>query len=231
MIYNGRDLKDFHVDFMDESAFLVVPKPSVTTASVVGRNGDLRYSNKRYENLSIDCKSLILGDFRRYYGELAAYLTQDQGYHKLEGFRDPDTYRMAAVESIGEPTLGTFAKRGLFTITFNCKPLRYLRTGDDSITYTGSGNVYSECIIPAKPLLRVYGYGTIVVGTGTITIASGVGPYIDIDCDRKDAYRGTDNLNKYLTVTKWPELESGNNTVTLPSTVTKLELTPRWVTL
>lgn len=231
MIYNGKNLRDFHVDYMDESAFLVVPKPSFTTTSVVGRNGDLRYFNNRYENISVNCKSIIFGDFRRYYGGLAAFLTQDQRYHKLEGFRELDTYRMAAVESIGEPTLGNFARRGLFTITFDCKPFRYLRTGDDVIEYTQSGSIYSEYIIPAKPLLRVYGYGTITIGTGTLEIASGAGTYTDIDCDRKDAYRGTDNLNKYLIVTKWPELVCGDNAITIPSTVTKIELTPRWVML
>ena len=231
MIYNGKDLKDFHVDYMDESAFIAAPSRSYSEIAVAGRNGSLHYSNDRYDNLSAKVNCLIFDEIERYYGELSAFLTQDADYHRLEGFRRPDIFRMAAVKSISTPTLRSFSRGGLFSITFDCKPLAYVKDGEDVITMTQSGIIHSEWIMPARPLLRVRGWGTITVGTGSLTIASDIGEYVDIDCDIKDAYVGENNRNSFITVQEWPELVCGDNAVVLPSTVTKIEITPRWVTL
>ena len=231
MIYNGVNLEDFHVSYMDESAFIAVPSISYTSTSVVGRNGDLHYSNNRYENLSVKATCIILDNIRQHYGELAAFLMQDASYHRLEGFKEPEIYRMASVKAISTPKLRAFARGGSFTITFDCKPLAYLKSGENAVTLTGNGKLHNDYKIASRPFLRVYGWGTIKVGTGTIKIASDVGDYIDIDCDMKDAFVGENNRNSFIEVTEWPELLQGDNAVTLPSTVTKIEITPRWVTL
>lgn len=231
MIYNGKNLKDFHVQFMDESAFIAVPARSYTTTTVEGRNGDLHFDNGRWENLSVKSNCLILDDIRRYYGELAAFLTQDSSYHRLEGFKEPDYYRLAAVKSVGTPKLRSFARGGLFQITWDCKPLRYLKSGEEAVTFTRSGALLSQWYVPAKPLLRVYGWGTVKVGTGAFEIFSDAPEWIDIDCDIKDAYSGSDNRNSFLSVSEWPTLTEGLNEITIPATVSKIVVTPRWVTL
>lgn len=231
MIYNGVNLKDFNVSYMDESAFIAVPERSYTTTSVPGLSGDLRYDNGRYENLSVGANTIIFDDIQRYYGELAAFMTQDSNYHRLEGFRDADFYRMAAVKSIGKPELRSFARGGVFKINFDCKPFKYKKSGDQKHVFTSSGVLISEYYIPAEPLLRVYGYGTMTIGTGQIKVDSNSDGYIDIDCVTKNAYKGENNRNSFLTVTEWPTLTRGKNTITIPSTVTKLEIAPRWATL
>lgn len=231
MIYNGVNLQDYNVAYMDESAFIAAPPRSYSEVTVAGRNGSLHYSNDRYDNLSVKVNCIIFNEIERYYGELSAFLTQDTDYHRLEGFRRPDIFRMAAVKSIATPALRSFARGGLFSITFDCKPLAYVKEGEEPITLTQSGIIHSDWIARAKPLIRVYGYGTIAVGTGSLTIASDVGEYVDIDCEIKDAYMGENNRNSFVTVRAWPELTCGDNAVVLPPTVTKIEITPRWVTL
>lgn len=231
MIYNGINLKDFGVEFMDESAFITAPERSYSTTSVAGRNGDLRYDNGRWENMTVQANCLIFDDIRRRYGELSAFLTQDSNYHRLEGFKEADWFRLAAVKSIGTPQLRAFARGGLFTVTFDCKPLKYARSGENKIVLTKGATLVSQYFVPAKPLLRVYGYGTMTIGTGAISVSSNSDGYIDVDCDLKDAYKGANNRNSFLTVEEWPTLVHGKNTVTIPATVTKLEITPRWATL
>lgn len=231
MIYNGVNLRDFHVEFMDESAFIAAPSRSYTSTSIPGRNGDLHIASNRYENLTVKATAIIFDEIRRYYGPLAAFLTQDAEYHRLEGFRDADFYRMAAVKEIGAPKLRSFARGGSFTITFDCKPLLYDKGGENAIVYTSTGTILNCFLMASKPLLRVYGWGTFTVGSGTIKIYSDSGDYIDIDCELKDAYHEKNNRNSFLEVTKWPELLPGENTISFPSTITKIEVTPRWASL
>ncbi len=231
MIYNGVNLQDYNVSYMDESAFIAAPSRSYSEVKVAGRNGSLHYSNDRYDNLSVKANCIIFDELERFYGELSAFLTQDTNYHRLEGFRRPDIFRMAAVKSVSAPTLRPFARGGLFTITFDCKPLAYVKDGEVSLEMTQSGSIHSDWVTPSKPLLRVYGWGTLQIGTGALTIASDIGEYVDIDCDIKDAYVGENNRNSFIEVAEWPELVRGENAIVLPSTVTKIEVTPRWATL
>lgn len=231
MIYNGVNLNDYHVEFMDEAAFIAAPSRSYTSTSIPGRNGDLHIASDRYENLTVKVTAIIFDDIRRYYGPLSAFLTQDAEYHRLEGFKDPDIYRMAAVKEIGAPKLRAFARGGSFTISFDCKPLLYVKDGEEPQTYISSGSILNPYFAAAKPLLRVYGWGTFSVGSGTIKVHSDSADYIDIDCELKDAYNGKNNRNSFIEVTKWPELLPGVNEITIPSTVTKIEIVPRWVTL
>ena len=115
---------------------------------------------------------------------------------------------------------------GEFDLTFNCKPQRFLKSGEDAITFTSGGSVLNETMQTAKPLLRVYGTGTFSIGGATMTISS-ANVYTDIDCDLMNAFKGTTNCNGNISGT-FAALAPGDNAITLGSGITKIEITPRW---
>ena len=102
-----------------------------------------------------------------------------------------------------------------------------MKSGETATTFTANGSISNPTDMPSKPLIRVYGSGSLTVNGTAITIASHTLSYIDIDCDLQEAYCGATNANQYITALEFPTLDSGANSVAL-SGVTKVEITPRW---
>lgn len=100
--------------------------------------------------------------------------------------------------------------------------------GTTTITVQSPYELENPTLYPSKPLIRVYGSGTIQVNNITITVAEHSG-YIDIDCDMMDCHRGADNMNQYVSFSgnDFPELQPGINRILLNGP-DKVEVTPRW---
>lgn len=96
--------------------------------------------------------------------------------------------------------------------------------------YDGSTQIYNPTLFPSKPLIRVYGYGTLTIGSDVITIASTGNPYTDIDSEIMDCFYGTTNVNNKVTFQSndFPELRPGLTGIAYSGNITKVEITPRW---
>jgi phage-related protein len=116
-------------------------------------------------------------------------------------------------------------REGQFTLTFNCKPQRFLRSGEYSIPVTSGATVYNPTLFDAKPLIRVYGKGSITVNGETMEW-SGSSEYVDIDCDIQDCYYMGANMNNYVTG-DFPVLSPGDNVIAFTGS-TSVRITPRW---
>ena len=116
---------------------------------------------------------------------------------------------------------------------FNCKPQRFLKSGEIGTRYTESVTLFNPTRFPSKPLIRVYGSGILGVGSGTITIANHELDYIDLDFDLGDAFYDGANANAYVTLSgdDYPELDVGRTGITLGQGITAIEVYPRWWTL
>lgn len=231
IVYNGKSLTDFacHVDELDS---LVRPDWDTTKIEIPGRNGDLTLSNGRFKNVTLSYDCMIAKDFLSNYASLLAFLKQDANYHKLETDSEKDTFRMATVADISDPKIGAWFQRGTFTLKFDCKPQRFLKSGNDSFEIKNGSSFFNQYLFPTFPILRVYGWGTIKINNYQLLLNKDTTtPYIDIDCDLKDAYYGSLNRNSFLEITSWPMLDPGNNVVELGDNIEKVEITPRWWTI
>lgn len=226
---DGVSSEDYGV-YIASANMMDAPKRDYDEVAIPGRSGTLLYDNGRYSNGTLTISAYIHDHIRERAQASRSWLLSHHGYIRYEDTLHPDEYRMVYVSS-GFEIDESDRKGGSFELTFGCKPYRYIKEGEESIALTASGQIYNRYPLASHPLLRVYGYGTIKVGSGSITIASGAGEYIDIDCDIKDAYRGSLNCNSYITVTDWPTLPAGLSDIVLPSTISKVEITPRWWTL
>ena len=245
-IIDGFDSRNYGV-YVNGAETFGAPKKEYTFYSVPARNGDILGTEKRFENIQVNYHCFIYSGFNSNIKTFRNILLSRDGYVRLEDSYHANEYRMAAYTGEFDPDVLATLNAGEFDITFNCMPQRWLTSGETTttITDTSSHSFNNTTYFPAKPFLRAYGYGTITVGSYRIVIASYTGvSYIDIDCERMDCYSGTRNMNSYVSIATnsinptiiidFPELKPKYTTsikIADNSTLTKLEVTPRWWTL
>ena len=206
------------------------PTREYNMLSIPGRNGDLVGTEKRFENIEVTYPAFIYSNFSTNIQNFRNFLLSHFGYFRLEDTYHPDEYRLAVYPGEFEPEVVSMNNAGSFDLVFNCKPQRFLKSGEavTSITSTGT-TVTNPTLFNSQPLLRVYGTGTLEIGTQSITITD-ADTYTDIDCEMMDCFKGTANKNQYVQFSghNFPVLKPGGNEFTFGAGITKVEVTPRW---
>lgn len=205
------------------------PARDVTSVEVPGRNGELTIDNGRFKNVTVKYKAYTLdGQDGNLRGMRNFLLSRAPKYCKLQDTLHPDEYRMGRfLSAFGPDIVGRQAAE--VELSFNCRPERYLVSGDTEHTYTASGTIMNSTSFEAMPIIKVIGAGSLTVGNGIYTIAAHDGT-MQIDCDKQNAYEalsGADQ-NSLLTVTKWGGLVPGINTITIGSGITSVVIIPKW---
>jgi len=210
------------------------PERDVEFISIPGLSGDLAIDNNRFNNITVTYPAFISKRFDSRFDVFKAAMLSKRGYQVLTDTYHPDEYRLAVFTGPMEPETGPYNKAGSFDIEFNCKPQRYLFSGDVTQTFTAaSGTITNPTMYASKPLIRVYGAGTVGVGSMSMTISSNPFSYIDIDSERQSCYNGASNAGQYVTLSglSYPTLAAGNTGITKTSGITRVEITPRWWTV
>ena len=225
---NGVDSRDFGV-YITGSGTFSAPRREYNMVPIPGRSGDLVGNEKRFENLELEYPAFIYANFDANIRDFRNFLLSLVGYHKLIDSYHPDEFRMVLYEGEFEPKVVKKNDAGSFDIVFNCKPQRYLLTGETVTTLTANGTITNPTLFNSQPLLRVYGTGQLGVNSDTITI-SAADTYTDIDCEMMDCFKGLVNKNRFVSFTsyKFPEFVPGVNSISLGTGITQVEITPRW---
>ena len=206
---------------------------SVEKQTVPGRSGDLLIDTGAYGNYTQEYdvwfreKRPTIQAARG----IAMWLMAKTGYVRLEDSYDPDVYRMA-VFSGPLDVENWMLLRGRATLSFDCKPQRYLKQGEFAVNVQ-SGQKMGNPWMPALPLIKITGTGNgqLVVGNSQVSISDMTGA-ITLDCDVQNAYNGTLNLNNNITIIGgWPVLEPGQTAISFSGGITAVEITPRWWSL
>lgn len=227
--FDGKSSKDFGLYISGGKTF-GGPEMNVETVSVPGRNGDLFISGDSYKNVSYTYDAFIYNE-QGYYEEQArrvrSWLTSKKGYKRLEDDYHPGEFRMAIYK--GPVSFNTILlTAGTLTLTFNCKPQRFFKSGETPLIFSSSGSLFNPYYFASKPLIKVTGStGTFTIGDYSVTVTETNG--IVIDSEIEQAYKGTTYKNNKVSLAnyKFPQLLPGPNTITIPSGMT-LEITPRW---
>ena len=189
--FADKSCKDFDVYISGQGTY-DAPARVYSSYEIPGRNGDLYIDEKRFENVELTYPAFIFEDMLINAEGLRNYLLSKPGYQRLEDTYHPDEYRMAIFKDGFEFDVDQRHDFASFDITFHCKPQRFLKSGERTITLTTNGSVYNPTIQESKPLLRVYGHGVLGVGSESITI-SAASSYTDIDCEMMDCFKGSEN--------------------------------------
>ena len=196
---------------------------------VPGRNGALTIDENAFAEADHIYPAFIARSFPANVESFRNQLMSRTGYCRLTDTYHTDEFYRARYMSGLEVDVAPGGAGGSFNLTFRRDPRRFLLTGETVQTFTSSGTITNPTLYPSRPLIRVYGYGTLTIGSDVITVASTSYSYIDIDSEIMDCFYGTTNVNNKVTFQSndFPVLKPGNTGIS-KSGITKVEITPRW---
>ena len=233
IVFAGADSRTYNAHVFENDTYSAGPL-EVSIVSVPGRSGDVLINNKRYPNIirSYDC--VFYEDAADNYADFRAFLLSQVGYKKLVDSKYSDAYFQGYVASTLKPELTPDAGKIKFTLSFSCKPQRFLNSGDTASTFTDDGTITNPTLYASAPLLKVTGTGTLEINDDSIVIANthpNTG-YMYIDCESGRCYCNGLSLDEQVTFSGYdlPRLKPGDNEIALTD-ITSVEITPRWWTL
>ena len=234
--FDGINSLDYGLMITEEAAFNA-PKRVYEMISIPGRNGDLALDEGRYENIPVTYSAGMVGRNESAFAEKIAALKNAilsvKGYKRLTDTYNPDEFRLGIYKSGLEVDSIYKLKGGKFSIQFDCKPQRFLVSGETAQTFTASGSITNPTNFDSSPLLEVVGTGTVKIGSYSFSISTNPGR-IYIDCDIMEAWSlsGSSKISQNGAVNytnlKTPKIEPGTRAIVLGSGITELEITPRW---
>lgn len=234
IIYNGRSSKEIGLEVETFPSYQS-PRRSYEKIHIPGRNGDLLIDKGCWEN-SVREYSVSIGSLDGSYHEMirkvVEWLCSTASYKRLEDSYEPDYYRMAVyLNDISFTNIEN--QGGKATIKFDCKPQRFLKTGDFVVKVTNGMKIQNPTPFPSLPTFRVYGSGVGVLTVGNYTLRfSNIGEGVIIDSEIQDAYYGTLNKNGVVTLPDgFPRLETGITSIGYSGGINKVEVIPKWYTL
>jgi phage-related protein len=223
--FDGEASTDYGVQILGSGVF-DAPKREVEMIKVPGRNGEFALDQGRFENIEVTYPANIIAsstaDFAEAVSDLRNMLCSRKGYCVLTDDYNPGEYRLAVYKSgleVDEKVL----RAGEFDITFDCKPQRYLTSGETAISVSDGQTIDNPTLFEASPLLEFDGYGSIGINGETVTVSNGDLGEIQLSTAVRTASARLDvtNLNIGDTII--------NRASSLPSV--KLSITADWGSL
>jgi len=213
------------------------PKRDMEMITVPGRNGMLVVDNGRFENVTVKYPVSISKDFQKHAAAVRQWLLGSPGYRRLEDEYNPEYFRMAVFQGPLNFETGFLNRTGEATISFDCKPQRFLKTGERAVHFYEAALFRNPTDFPAQPLIKLTGLGPGSVGIGEVNVE--ILELIDgmiLDCEMMNAYRVTEsgayeNLNHCIQASDFPVLAAGENRISWDGDITAIEVTPRWWTV
>lgn len=163
--FDGESSADYGVYLTGEGVFNA-PERAVEMLEIPGRNGNFALDEGRFENIEVTYKAGMFdvteANFASKIEAFRNWLCSKVGYVRLSDDYNPNEYRMA-VYSKGVKVDHDFLIAGEFEITFNCKPQRWLTSGETAVSVASGGTLTNPTLFDSSPLLEVKGYGNITI--------------------------------------------------------------------
>lgn len=228
--FNGRASTSFGVEiesYPDSTA----AERIVEKITVPGRNGELIRDTGAYRNVARTYSVYIHAapsNLPTAVRAVAGWLMGSSGYRRLEDNYDPDIYRMAAFSGPVEMS-SFYDTHGRGRLSFDCKPQKYLKSGERAISLSTSGTVLYNPGFASLPLITVYGSGagTLWVEDCAVQIKALDGS-LTLDCETQNAYKGTISQNANIYAPVFPSLSPGNSAIGWNGGITGVDIVPRW---
>ena len=203
--------------------------PVFESQTVPGRNGDLIFETGSYKNRvgSASCFCLQK-DVETAISSAGRFLMCGKGYRRLETSDDPDHYWMARVKNSPQIAmrLRTLAP---FEIKFDCKPQRFVKSGENAVVFTANGSISNQYGQVALPLITLYGQGTGILKIGDCAIGiKELDGVLFLDSDTQNAYNDNGNQNMNINAKIFPTLPSGDTQIAFKGGIDRVEIVPRW---
>ena len=203
--------------------------PNIESKTIPGRNGDLIFETGSYKNRSGSASCFCLQeDVETSISSAGRFLMSKKGYRRLETSGDPNHYWMARVENSPqiEMRLRVLAP---FNISFDCKPQRFVKSGENAFMFTANGSLFNQYGQIAFPLITLYGHGagTLTIGNCVVDVKK-LDEVLFIDSDTQNAYNNNGNQNMNINAPIFPTLACGETKIVFSGGIERVEIVPRW---
>ena len=173
LTFDNKALSEFGVFLSGDGAFNS-PARIGEMVHVPGRNGSLWLDENSFENIEVTYPAFIGTNdeaiFRTKLMEVRSWLASREGYCRLEDTYHPDEYRMAVFKNQIETEPIQYTRAGNFEITFDCKPQRFLKEGDEPVTFEENGYITNPTLFDSLPIIAVTGNGRVNVARHLFTV-------------------------------------------------------------
>lgn len=229
--FDGRPSTDFSVMVFSHGQYSD-PEPNETETRIPGMNGVLHFWDGTFSDVSISYSVMVKGkdaiEVREKVERMRAWLLSKRKYCRLQDTLHPDYYRMGIYSGKSDVEYSENEQMGKLQIEFQCKPQKFLKSGEIPIILTSASSVlYNSTDFVAKPLIRVYGSGTITIAGISVSV-TGVSGYADVDCELQEVEGYNDKTT--LQNGKFPVLDPGESQISYTG-FSRVEISPRWWTL
>jgi len=193
----------------------------MTKISIPGRDGFLTQDFETYQGTikSVECTILDI----TLVDQVIAWL--DGSGEVVFSNQDDRKYQASIINQI--PFSRIMRKWYKFILIFDCQPFA-LMLDNQVITMTTQGSLYNSGTHKSKPVITVYGSGSInLTINSTVIHLANVSGYVTIDSNLMDAYKDTLLKNGDM-LGEFPELAVGENTISWTGNVSSVLITPNW---
>lgn len=217
--------------YISGEAVYNAPERAIEMITIPGKDGALALDQGRFENLEVTYPAGCFADSQpEFASKVSAFrniLASRYQYKRLTDTYHPDEFRLGLYKRGLEVSAVRYGTAGQFNITFECKPQRFLASGETATTLTASGTITNPTQFESKPLITITGTGTVTVNGVAIAVTASP---TTIDCETMEAYNGTTSRNGTTTLSpnRFPVLSPGSNSITKTSGITQIQITPRW---
>lgn len=240
LIVFGGERSDNYGMVVSEAPSFERARRKQTVITVPGRTGDVVFQEDAWEDvprpynvfiaedLQEDSGGNISGTLAERVDNFEAMLNSKTGYQRLEDNFEPDVYRRAYYSG-GDGFTNELLAVGRATINFTCDARRFLKSGETPVQVSNGDAIVNPTRFKSKPLIHIEASNkTIGITINGKTITAVVADYINIDCEKLNAYRlAAENKNADISG-DFPTIASGSNTITITGTPTKVTIKPNW---
>lgn len=203
--------------------------PNINSKTIPGRNGALIFDTGSYKNRSASASCFCLQeDVEAAVSSAGRFLMGWKGYRRLETSDDPNHYWMARVENSPqiEMRLRVLAP---FEIEFDCKPQRFVKSGENTVAFTESGSISNQYGQTALPIITLHGQGegTLTIGNCVVEVKE-LDEVLILDSDTQNAYNDNGNQNMNINAPVFPTLPDGDTQIAFSGGIERVEIVPRW---
>lgn len=233
IVYGGEASTDYGI-VVSEAPTFEKPKKRVNVFNVQGRNGSVIIEDGSFDDVTRNYKVWVAKDRFEELPEIvdavSSWLYSKSGYVRLEDSFEPDVYRLAYYVG-GQEVTNKLLQYGTTTLTFTCRPERFLKDAEREQTFSNGSKINNPTRYASKPLIHIEGSGSVSVSINGVTMTATITDYINIDCERMNAYRlPSENMNDKISGS-FPLIQPGMNTIATTGTISSLTIVPRFYTI
>lgn len=230
--YNGVTSQSLGI-FVSRGSSFDAAAPDYVSYKIPGKNGDLQINNDRYMNIDVTYPVFIPGGFPASVQAVRNWMRSADRYVELTDTYDTTHYRLARGKDVLAFSPTAENKGANFQLVFDCKPQRFLKSGNSWKTLASGDVLDNPTPFVALPQFEVYNNTanatftvTNSLGTYTMTATAARASYTFIRTEIMNMYNGNTNLN-HLFTGDFPVFAPGNNTITF-SGMGSLKVRPYW---